>query len=287
MNETIYILLPVHNRREITRRFIDCLNMQTYGRYHLVLIDDGSTDGTAAMVQEHMKSQTVITGDGSWWWGGSLHQGYKWLRNLNPPHSDVVLIVNDDTEFADDFLEKGLAVLREHSHTFLLAKCYDRSTNALVDAGVHVDWKRFIFEKPSAEKPVNCLSTRGLFFRVGDFFTAGGFHPRLLPHYLSDYEFTIRAHRKGIHLMTHPSVTVRLDASTTGWHRYEDGSLISAVRSVFMMKSAINPLMLLMFLALACPWRWKFKAGLRVAGKSLSRAWMLLVNRTESIKGKL
>ncbi len=156
-----------------------------------------------------------------------------------------------------------------------------------MDAGIHVDWKRFTFEQPSTEKPVNCLSTRGLFFRVGDFFSVGGFHPRLLPHYLSDYEFTIRAHRKGMHLMTHPSVRVRLDVSTTGWHRHEEAGLLNAAKSVFAMKSAINPLMLMMFVALACPWQWKLVAGLRVVAKSLSRAWKIFANRTESLKGKI
>ena len=44
MKPCLYILLPVHNRREITRDFIDYLEAQTWQNYHLVLIDDESTD---------------------------------------------------------------------------------------------------------------------------------------------------------------------------------------------------------------------------------------------------
>ena len=51
MKGSLYILLPVHNRCDITREFIDCLKAQTFQDYHLVLIDDGSTDGTEQMVR--------------------------------------------------------------------------------------------------------------------------------------------------------------------------------------------------------------------------------------------
>ena len=64
MRETskIYILLPVHNRRDQTKTFIDCLTAQTYQNYHLILIDDGSTDGTAEMVQSKIPLAIIIKG---------------------------------------------------------------------------------------------------------------------------------------------------------------------------------------------------------------------------------
>ena len=279
MSDKIHILLPVHNRREITRRFINCLKDQTYQDYHLILIDDGSTDGTANMVREQIRSLTTITGHGHWWWGGALHEGYKWLKKRNPPLTDIVLIMNDDTEFEKHFFEEAVAFLLEHRKTFLLAQCYSREDNALIDAGVHVDWRRFLFKQPSEQEPVNCLSTRGLFFRVDDFFTVGGFHPLLLPHYASDYEFTIRAHRKGMGLRTDASVKVLLDLSTTGYHSVENKSLLDAMKTVFSRRSAINPLTLAIFVALACPWRRKFTCWFRIVSLSLSRGWALLMRQ--------
>jgi GT2 family glycosyltransferase len=279
MNETIYILLPVHNRREITRRFVACLKNQTYSPYHLVLIDDGSTDGTAEMVREQIQSLTIIRGDGTWWWGGALQKGYNWLRARNPPLTDLVVIMNDDTEFEKHFLEKAVAYLREHQKTFLLAQCYSKEDNTLIDAGTHVDWRRFKFEQPSDRKQINCLSTRGLFFRVKDFYEVGGFRPFLLPHYLSDYEFTIRAHRKKMNLTADPSVKLWLNISTTGYHRVENNSFLGAMKTVFSARSAINPLVLSIFVALACPWRWKFNCWLRIVSLSLSHGWALLMGR--------
>ena len=77
MMTKVFILLPVHNRRHITERFIDSLLAQTYNKYQLVLIDDGSTDGTADMVSMKVPPDklTILSGNGTWWWAGSLQQG--------------------------------------------------------------------------------------------------------------------------------------------------------------------------------------------------------------------
>jgi GT2 family glycosyltransferase len=270
MREKIYILLPVHNRREVTEHLIRCLKSQTYRDYHLVLIDDGSTDGTEEMVRSHIEDLTVIRGKGDWWWAGSLEQGYRWLctRSCNP--EDVVLIINDDTRVESDFLERGLKILDQNRRTLLLAECYSQTTDKLLSKGVHVDWRKLTFEPAQHPKEINCLSTMGLFLRVGDFLEIGGFYPRLLPHFTSDYEFTIRAYRKGFKLMTDPSLRLRLDEKTTWNTRFIDEPLPVYLRKLFTKKSAVNPVVWTFFIALACPWRWKFLNWYRAwAGNAL------------------
>ena len=64
MQSAIYILLPVHNRVEITTRFCECLLLQSYANYKLILIDDGSTDGTADVVKS-IVSNTVTAATNS------------------------------------------------------------------------------------------------------------------------------------------------------------------------------------------------------------------------------
>lgn len=64
--------------------------------------------------------------------------------------------------------------------------------------GVYADLKKLTFRQAKTKDEINCLSTRGLFLRVKDFKKIGGFYPKLLPHYLSDYEFTIRAYKKSL-----------------------------------------------------------------------------------------
>ncbi|MBI3582499.1 MAG: glycosyltransferase family 2 protein [Nitrospinae bacterium] len=257
--EMVYILLPVHNRKAVTQRFVQCLKSQTYTDYHLILIDDGSADGTEEMVRSEMKSLTVIQGKGDWWWGGSLHQGYLWLKNHDVSFHDFVLILNDDTEFADNFLEKGMKIYGTRVKTLMQAQAYSKQSGKLIDWGAHVDWKNLIFEQSRTLEEINCLTTRGLLLKVCDFLEIGGFYPKLLPHYNSDPEFTIRAHRKGMALMTDPGFKLWVDEETTGLKVNKNKKINEIIKELFSKKNPSNPLILSVFVALACPWRWKLK----------------------------
>ena len=253
MTEKIYVLLPVYNRREITRRFIECLKAQTYENYQLILIDDGSTDGTAEMVLGYLPETVVLRGKGNWWWAGSLQQGIEWLKNEHVADDSVILMINDDTVFEPDFLATAVEVLSGVTEALLLAQCYSLQDNKLVDAGVHVDWRRLTFEQARTEEEINCFSTRGLFMRMKDLRAVGDFHPRILPHYASDYEFTIRAHRKGLKLMTDSRLKIWEDEETTGHHSINGLTLWSSIKIIFSKKSVWNPFYWAVFVVLSCP----------------------------------
>jgi len=62
----VWVSLPVHNRRQSTLTFVKQLTSQTYKSWHLLLLDDGSKDGSAEAVQELTSKVTVLRGDGHW-----------------------------------------------------------------------------------------------------------------------------------------------------------------------------------------------------------------------------
>lgn len=260
----IYILLPVHNRREITSRFIECLKLQTCQDYHLILVDDGSTDGTEEMVRQEIRSLTVIKGDGNWWWAGSLQQGYLWLKTQNIALSDLVLIINDDSEFDRNFLETGLTLLANRQKTLLASQCYSQQTQKLIDAGVNLDWQHNKIEITIDQERINCFSTKGLFLRWEDFLEIGGFYPRLLPHHAADYEFTSRAFRKGMKPMIDTRLQLQSNELTTGYYGLQSEHGWALLRKLFSKKSAQNPIHLTIFVALSCPWRWKVRNWLAI-----------------------
>jgi GT2 family glycosyltransferase len=253
MSRQVFILLPVHNRKEVTKTFLASLLKQEHPYYQLVLIDDGSTDGTAEMVKAMVPGVTVITGKGNWWWGGSLHQGYKWIKNNIHAPDDVILIANDDIEFAGDYFTNAIQYLHTHPDTLLLSQAYSRHTGQLLDKGIRVNWRKMTFEPAQQVAQINCLSTRGLFMNVSTFLEIGGFHPVLLPHYISDYEFTIRAGRKGFKLTTAENIRIVMDEATTGIRTIPEGPAWNYVKKMFSKKTAGNPLYLTSFILLACP----------------------------------
>lgn len=255
MKPTVYILLPVHNRRAITEKFIDCLVAQSYSNYHLILIDDGSSDGTDEMVREKVGNLTIIKGRGDWWWAGSLQQGVDWLKRNGVEDRDIVVFMNDDVTFEQDFLQVAVSLLNQQDQQvgMLLPQVINEKTGHPEESGVEADMKKLTFITATSPEKINCLPTRGLFMRMSDLCRVGDFYPRLLPHYLSDYEFTIRANRMGLNLTTSPKLLIRFDNEATGFRSFEGLSFLEFVGRYFSKRSASNPVYWTTFILLTSP----------------------------------
>jgi GT2 family glycosyltransferase len=249
----LHIIAAVHNRYEITERFVDNLKSQSFQCFRLILVDDGSTDGTDLMVKGKLPNCVVLHGSGSLWWGGALHKAYKYLKKAPVCLDDYVLIINDDTTIENGFLETGVNLLDDNPDTFIPALGYSINDGRLLDGSVYWDFKtgdNWILE-PDASG--NCASTRALFFRVKDFLKVGGFHPILLPHYGSDYEFGIRAWRKGYKIRTFSCLKYAFNEKTTGDRAYAKYSAKDFIKKLFRKRSSFNPVYKLSLLVLVTP----------------------------------
>ena len=252
----LHIITAVHNRYEITCKFIQQIKSQTYrDGIHLILVDDGSTDSTVEMVEKECDdadkaldlSCTILHGDGDLWWGGALHEAYKWVKNnLFEALDDYVMISNDDVIWEDDYLQTAVRILEEydqaegHTPYLLSGKGYSVNTGELMDKVYYHDYTDRIGDssKVSETGIGDCASTRSLFMHVRDMLTIGGFHPILLPHYLSDYEWTMRAAKKGYQIRSDDRLSYQFDEGTTGDNVYEKLTL----KKLFSKRSAANPI---------------------------------------------
>lgn len=258
--ERLCILLPVHNRRETTIRFIEKLSRQTWREFRLILIDDGSSDGTAAAVGALWPAVEVVAGDGNWWWAGCLEQGCRHLRRNGVADDDILVLMNDDVDIGPRFLEEALAEFRETRSTLLLARQVDARTGEEIDhgGGVRADLRELRFTAAGAPEEINCLPTRGLFLRWRDMCQVGGFRPKCLPHYLSDYEFTLRAWKKGLQLRVtrRASLGVRMDQSGRSLKNLYTEPKARRVGLIFSKPFKDNPVTWSAFVWLtAPPWR--------------------------------
>ena len=184
----VYLVLPVHNRSSMTKAFCDSLARQTHTNFVLVLVDDGSTDGSAELVAGNSFRTHICRSDGNFWWAGGLRRGLSRVTELHLAPDDVVLMVNDDASFDDDFLEKAVREVRQDGAlTMLSVPVLFRDSGRRAEGGFFCDWPHFTFSD------YDCASTRCHFARYADLKRCGRFRPGLLPHYRSDLEFTIRA----------------------------------------------------------------------------------------------
>ena len=249
----------MHNRLFITTNFIRCLKKQSYTNYHLILIDDGSTDGTAEMVKKEIVNLTILRGNGNLWWGGALQKGFKWIKKNISTDSKYVLIINDDTEFESDFLENGIKILNEHKNTIIQAEAYGKEAGTLLSPGFKYDYKNLSFSPVTVSEEINCLTTRGLLLHIETFIRIGGFYPIMLPHYLSDMEYTIRAYNKGLKLMTHKDFNLVMLEDQTGFSAINENTFIGFLKKHYNFKNMMHPIHWIAFVFLACPFPYNFK----------------------------
>ena len=98
------ILIPVYNRLEITKIGLESIYsaLNEYNKtgrgsvnFEIVVIDDGSTDGTSGWIAQNYPNIHIKVGDGNLWWSGSINKGAKF--SIDVLKSDYLLLWNDDT----------------------------------------------------------------------------------------------------------------------------------------------------------------------------------------------
>ena len=208
---TVHVLIPVFNRLAMTCRLLSCLQAQQVDEaLRLIVIDDGSTDGTG----EYLISQqdiTVLKGGGSLWWGGAIQAGLKHVLS-EAEETDWVLLVNNDTHFENDFVQSLLDVARAKAPAAVGSVIYDAAApDHLLSIGAVIDsWRLQVEDKLNQacvrdpEKSlyaVDALSGRCTLYPLEAFRAAGIINPTWLPHYLADYELSVRVRKAGFKLL--------------------------------------------------------------------------------------
>lgn len=97
----ISVIMPAWNRADVIKHAIRSVQEQSYGAWELIVVDDGSTDGTAAVVnelsQENSRIQLIP----------AEHGGVCAARNrgLEVAHGSFVAFLDTDNTWEPDFLE--------------------------------------------------------------------------------------------------------------------------------------------------------------------------------------
>jgi GT2 family glycosyltransferase len=257
MENEIYILIPIHNRKLITLSFIENLKNQTYPNFRLVLIDDGSTDGTSEAVLHQLPNSIILKANGKLWWAGSLQMAINHFKKNNFHPETPILIINDDTVIPDNFLEIGFKELSSGGKSVICAS--SNLDGKITRSGVNINWLHFGFIGTEDDNLVNCLPTRGIFLRFGDVLNIGEFRPLLLPHYLSDYEFTYRAYVKGYKLMCPLNLYLTPMLNESGIRFFDHKKGFAYLRILFSKKCVTNPFYLTIFILIASPMKYKIR----------------------------
>ena len=105
----IYIIIPVHNRINNTIKCLNSIYEQEYDNIQIIIIDDGSTDGTKQIIEDKYSEVTVLNGTGSLFWTGAVHYGVNYILSLAGKKDDWVLLINNDVVITEGVIDKLIA----------------------------------------------------------------------------------------------------------------------------------------------------------------------------------
>ncbi len=200
MKNPIYILIPVHNRKSTTLTCLERLQQQgSLDRYHIVVIDDGSTDGTSEAIAQHYPDVNILSGNGNLWWTGAIVMGMKFAMAQGAKY---LIWLNDDTLPEEGTMERLITACIHDPKTIASAQCYEDDTfQKGTFGGQHVNRRKLYaecqttgFGKETVYDGLNgnlvCFS-RSLVERLG--------YPnqKWMPHGWADFIYTFEAKKAG------------------------------------------------------------------------------------------
>jgi GT2 family glycosyltransferase len=219
---TLYIIIPVHNRLDATCECLESLRLQTYKQFKIVLVDDGSSDGTSEHIGQNYPEVVVLQGDGNLWWTGATNLGVRHALEVCCAY-DYILTLNNDTVLPSDYLET-LMSLAGHAPNALIgsiARDYSRR-HLCIDEGICIRWSsaKFIKLKAPPESDalysVSALPGRGTLIPVAVFRKIGLYDGQNFPHYAADYDFSLCAAKAGYDLLLSPKCYLYSRTELTG-----------------------------------------------------------------------
>lgn len=195
----------------------------------MIVIDDGSTDGTNIMLRTQFPQATVLKGDGNYFWTRATNAGVrKALENCK--HDDYILTLNNDLSVPADYLHKMANLAKKFPQSLtgsLSLSSLDQES--IIDGGVKINWltakyqllqsgKKYedILKQQKLWEEVDVLAGRGTLIPVNIFKKIGMYAEKELPHYAADYEFSHRAKNKGFKLIINYETYVINDPLATG-----------------------------------------------------------------------
>jgi glycosyltransferase involved in cell wall biosynthesis len=123
----VSVILPTYNRRETIRAAIASVQRQTFQDWELIVVDDGSTDGTASLIEGSDPRLVLVRQD---------NQGVNGARNtaMLMARGRYIAFLDSDDEWLPHHLELSVAFFRAHPEEDFLSGefCEDGSPQGTV-----------------------------------------------------------------------------------------------------------------------------------------------------------
>jgi len=254
--KNISILIPIHNRIDITQVGLTSLyeslnNYKLSGSglliFSVIIIDDGSKDGSYDWIANNYKEIYLLRGNGKLWWTGSINKGANYaIDNLN---SDFLLLWNDDITpnpeyfiiidklvndslFQNTIIGSKIVCKNSPEKIWSVGGYYNRFSGNFKMMNEIKDHKNSLIEcdwQPGMGTLIPVAEIKSLKLKWD------ALH---FPHYHGDSDFTLRCKSKGMRIMTNIDLVINNNTETTGVNKKRN--LKDHLESCTSLKSACN-----------------------------------------------
>jgi len=238
--ENVYIIIPVHNRKVITLQCLDVLNSNgDLEKYHVVVVDDGSTDGTSEAIHSLYPKVIILKGDGNLWWTGAIKKGMEYAYEKG---AEYLVWLNDD------------CLVESSPFADLVAFCQHNDNSIIGCQGMESKDKNKINFGGKKKKIINYYMIKCLDGKIEECDLLSGNlvcipskvidkinYPdsKRFPHYGGDSSYLIHARKSGfkIFVKNHPHIFNLSEQSSINDHNW----LLKNDKTLYIVKLIFNP----------------------------------------------
>jgi GT2 family glycosyltransferase len=208
----VEIVTPVYNRREETLQCLRSLARidKTGVQVHIIVVDDGSTDGTADAVRAAFPDVEIVRGDGNLWYTAGTNRGIKAALRHDP---DYILAINNDSIFDEQCMLRMIESAEKYPRSVVGALLLDWSEPhrifqvaprwELLRGGYRHWFRQTVWTIPDRPFEVGLIVGNCVLYPVEAIREVGLMDERHLPQF-GDAEYTPRMRRAGWRLIIEP-----------------------------------------------------------------------------------
>lgn len=226
---TTAIVIPTFNRRATALLTLRSLFENIPADHQVIVVDAGSSDGTAAAIRRDFPQAILLEGNSSMWWAAATNCGIRKARELG---CQYVLTFNDDN-VATPGLLRHLASAAASAPPCIIAAvcCYLTRPDTVFFAGrmrakgsdrfYYLDHDTPLSALCKGLRRVDMLHGMCSLFPMAVFDKVGLFNEAEFPQVFADDDLLVRADRAGFPLQVALEAVVLNDRTKTGINPYD------------------------------------------------------------------